>query len=100
MSRVVLNVREGLNESYPLIALLSVSTSWAQGDKTAQERKPKPMRSLNDSRMVAFALEKYVEGPVAELWNCSAGANPAVGAWLANRDRGALLQVSREPMVA
>jgi 4-carboxymuconolactone decarboxylase len=50
------------------IALLSVSTLCAQPDNTTQVRKPKPMQTRNGSRMVAPALDKYAEGPVAELW--------------------------------
>lgn len=41
---------------------------WAQTNNTINERKPKPMTTLNDTQIVAPALEKYAEGPVAELW--------------------------------
>jgi 4-carboxymuconolactone decarboxylase len=52
-----------------MIASLSlVSTSWAQGDHATDGRKSKPMPIRNDSRMVAPALEKYAQGPLAELW--------------------------------
>ena len=52
-----------------MIAALSlVTTSWAQGDHTKNGRKSKPMQTVNDSRMVAPALEKYAQGPVEELW--------------------------------
>jgi 4-carboxymuconolactone decarboxylase len=52
-----------------MIASLSLITaSWAQGDHTKDGRKSKPMQTLNDSRMVAPALEKYEQGPLAELW--------------------------------
>src|SRR6267143_5702822 len=50
-----------------MIATLSLATtSWAQGDHTEGGRKP--MQTVNDSRMVAPALEKYAQGPLAELW--------------------------------
>src|SRR6266705_4801880 len=52
-----------------MIAALSlVTTSWAQGDHTSNGRRSKPMQTVNDSRMVAPALEKYAQGPLAELW--------------------------------
>ncbi len=52
-----------------MIAALSlVATSWAQGDHTKNERKSKPMQTVNDTRMVAPALEKCAQGPLAELW--------------------------------
>jgi 4-carboxymuconolactone decarboxylase len=52
-----------------MIASLSLlSTLWAQGDHATDGRKSKPMPTLNDSRMVAPALEKYAQGPLAELW--------------------------------
>ena len=48
------------------IASLSlIPASWAQGD---QRRKSNPMQIQNNSRMVAPALEKYAQGPLAELW--------------------------------
>ena len=52
-----------------MIAALSlISTSWARGDRTKNGRESKPMQTVNDSRMVAPALEKYAQGPLAELW--------------------------------
>src|SRR2546422_8199984 len=52
-----------------MIAALSlVTTSWAQGDHTNKGRRSKPMQRVNDSRMVAPALEKYAQGPIADLW--------------------------------
>jgi 4-carboxymuconolactone decarboxylase len=52
-----------------MIAALSlIRTSWAQGDQSNNGRKSKPMQTLNDSRMVAPALEKYAQGPLADLW--------------------------------
>src|SRR5437667_6045005 len=52
-----------------MIAALSlVTTSWAQGDHTKNGRQSKPMQAVNDSRMVAPALEKYAQGPLADLW--------------------------------
>jgi 4-carboxymuconolactone decarboxylase len=51
------------------IASLSlVSTSWAQRNLAKEDRESKPMQIVNDSRMVAPALEKYAQGPLAELW--------------------------------
>src|SRR5437660_3301492 len=44
------------------------STTWAHSSHAADGRKSKPMPTLNDSRMVAPALEKYAQGPLAELW--------------------------------
>src|SRR5213596_1943775 len=49
-------------------SLFLASTSWAQNSRAADGRKSKPMPTLNDSRMVAPALEKYGQGPLAELW--------------------------------
>src|ERR1700730_15513637 len=52
-----------------IVAALSlIATSWAQGDHTKNERKSKPMQTVNDSRMVAPALEKYAQGTLAGLW--------------------------------
>jgi 4-carboxymuconolactone decarboxylase len=52
-----------------MIAALSlVSTTWAQGQRTQTGRKSKPMQTINDITMVAPALEKYAQGPLAELW--------------------------------
>ena len=52
-----------------MIASLSlITTSWAQDHRTKDGRKSKPMQTLNDSRKVAPALEKYAQGPLAELW--------------------------------
>jgi len=50
-----------------MIATLSLATtSWAQGDRTENARKP--MQTANDISMVAPALQKYAQGPLAELW--------------------------------
>src|ERR1700741_1648988 len=50
-----------------MIATLSlITTSWAQGDRTENGRKP--MQTANDISMVAPALQKYAQGPLAELW--------------------------------
>src|SRR6184192_4856467 len=52
-----------------IVASLSLaSTSCAQNSHTADGRKSKSMPTLNDSRMVAPALEKYAQGPLSELW--------------------------------
>src|SRR5438552_13060486 len=50
-----------------MIATLSLATtSWAQGDRTENGRKQ--MQTANDISMVAPALQKYAQGPLAELW--------------------------------
>jgi 4-carboxymuconolactone decarboxylase len=50
-----------------MIATLSlITTSWAQGDRTENGRQP--MQTANDISMVAPALQKYAQGPLAELW--------------------------------
>jgi len=52
-----------------MIAALSlISTTYAQGQHTYNGRKPEPMQTTNDIRMVAPALEKYAQGPLADLW--------------------------------
>src|SRR5437773_10754887 len=57
-----------------LIASLCLTTAlWAQGDDT--ERGRKPMQTVNDSGIVAPVLEKYAQGPLAELWK-RAGLTP------------------------
>src|SRR5207302_7806752 len=43
-------------------------TTWAQGRDTQNGRKSKPMQTVNDITIVAPALEKYAQGPLAELW--------------------------------
>src|SRR5882724_8962012 len=49
-----------------IASLCLITTSWAQSDHT--EKGTTPMQTVNDSRMVAPALEKYAQGPLAELW--------------------------------
>jgi 4-carboxymuconolactone decarboxylase len=51
-----------------IAALLLITTSWAQSDQTKKGRESRAMQTVNDSRMVAPALEKYAQGPLAELW--------------------------------
>ncbi|HKS75008.1 MAG TPA: carboxymuconolactone decarboxylase family protein [Terriglobales bacterium] len=51
-----------------IAALLLISTTYAQGQHTYNGRKPEPMQTTNDIRMVAPALEKYAQGPRADLW--------------------------------
>jgi 4-carboxymuconolactone decarboxylase len=51
-----------------MIAALSlISTTFAQGRHTDNGRILEPM-SINDTRMVAPAIEKYAQGPLADLW--------------------------------
>jgi len=51
------------------IASLSlIATSWAQSDHTRNVRKLTPMQTINDTSLVAPALDKYAQGPLAELW--------------------------------
>ena len=49
-------------------ALSLISTTWAQGQHTINERKWEPMPTINDITMVAPALKKYAQGPLADLW--------------------------------
>jgi len=52
-----------------MIAALSlIPTTWAQGQHTQNRRKSESMQTVNDIAMVAPALEKYAQGPLAELW--------------------------------
>jgi 4-carboxymuconolactone decarboxylase len=59
-----------------MIAALSLmSTTYAQGQHTRNGRKSEPMQTTNDITMVAPALEKYAQGPLADLWR-RAGLTP------------------------
>jgi hypothetical protein len=50
-----------------MIAALSlISTTYTQGQHTYNGKKPELMQTTNDITMVAPALEKYAQGPVAE----------------------------------
>ncbi len=51
-----------------IASLCFASALGAQSSKSTRARKSKPMHTQNDSRMVAPALEKYAQGPLAELW--------------------------------
>src|SRR4030088_2278321 len=52
-----------------MIAALSLfSTTYAQGQHTQNGGKSEPMQTTNDITMVAPALEKYAQGPLADLW--------------------------------
>src|SRR5947199_2285437 len=51
-----------------IVALSLISTTWAQGQYTQTGRKSEPMQTMNDITMVAPALEKYAQGPLADLW--------------------------------
>ena len=51
-----------------IAALTLVSTTVVQGQHTPTGRKSKPMQTNNDITMVAPGLEKYAQGPLAELW--------------------------------
>ena len=51
-----------------MIAALSlISTTYAQGQHTHNRRKSEPMQTMNDIAMVTPALEKYAQGPLADL---------------------------------
>jgi hypothetical protein len=50
-----------------IAALSLISTTYAQGQHTDNARKLEPMQTRNDIRMVAPALEKYAQGPLADL---------------------------------
>src|SRR5256712_1311610 len=52
-----------------MIAVLSlISTTYAQGQHTHNGRKSESMQTINDITTVAPALEKYAQGPLADLW--------------------------------
>lgn len=52
-----------------VIAVLSlIGTAWAQGQRTENGRKAETMPTVNDITTVAPALEKYAQGPLADLW--------------------------------
>ncbi len=52
-----------------MIAVLSlISTPEARGQHTQTGRKSELMQTTNDTTMVAPALAKYAQGPLAELW--------------------------------
>lgn len=52
-----------------MIAALSLSSStWAQGQRAENGRKSELMPTIHDITTVAPALEKYAQGPLAELW--------------------------------
>ena len=45
-----------------------IIASWAQAGQTKDERKSKPMQTLNETARVSPALEKYAQGPLTQLW--------------------------------
>ena len=51
-----------------LFALFVVSTAWAQSRDTKSIRSSKPMQTVDGTKSVAPALEKYAQGPIADLW--------------------------------
>jgi 4-carboxymuconolactone decarboxylase len=51
-----------------IAALTLISTRWAQGQRTQTGRKSEPMQTINDITLVAPALGKYAQGPLADLW--------------------------------
>lgn len=51
-----------------IASLALASTSWTQGSDSTDGRKSTHMQTRNDSRAVAPALDKYAQGPIAELW--------------------------------
>lgn len=60
---------KSFNSAMKIIAALAlVSGAWAQGSQVASGRKATRMQTRNNSREVAPALDKYSEGPIAELW--------------------------------
>jgi hypothetical protein len=50
-----------------LLVLLPVF-AWAQGGRATKERESKSMYIPEETRTVAPALDKYAQGPIAELW--------------------------------
>src|SRR3954467_6290314 len=50
-----------------IASLVLVSASWAQTGQSTGGRKSTHMQT-NDNRAVAPALDKYAQGPIAELW--------------------------------
>ena len=52
-----------------MITVLSlISPTCAQDQHTQTERKSERMHTINDITMVSPALEKYAQGPLADLW--------------------------------
>jgi len=51
-----------------IAALLMIPVSRAQGGDTKDGRKSEPMQTVSNTRYVAPALEKYAQGPIADLW--------------------------------
>src|SRR5690242_16334673 len=51
-----------------IAALAFLATSWGQRDLGRKDKQSKLMQIVNDTRMVAPALDKYAQGPLAELW--------------------------------
>lgn len=50
------------------VSAILVSLSWAQGGPSQENRNSKPMQTVEGTKIVAPALEKYAQGPLAELW--------------------------------
>jgi len=51
-----------------IAALTLLGTTWAQGQHTQKGRRSESMQTTNDITMVAPGLEKYAQGPLADLW--------------------------------
>jgi 4-carboxymuconolactone decarboxylase len=51
-----------------IAALTLLGTTWAQGQHTQNGRRSESMQTIKDITMVAPALEKYAQGPLADLW--------------------------------
>ena len=51
-----------------IAALSLISTTWAQGLCTDNERTSEPMQTINDITMAAPALEKYAQDPLVDPW--------------------------------
>ena len=54
-----------------IAALTLLGTTWAQGQHTQKGRRSKSMQTTNEITTVAPGLEKYAQGPLADLWKRS-----------------------------
>ena len=51
-----------------IMSLALASGSWAQSGQSTDGRKSTRMQQRNDSQAVAPALDRYAQGPIAQLW--------------------------------